>query len=91
MEVDPTVASLEDLEVEMENDVKPGLFDAAKEIRCAGCWRVEPGPLPGWPLNGYFLTVGRSKLCLGCLKEAQKKLEAVGIRLESGAQQTRTQ
>lgn len=52
--------------------------DSDSGARCAGCERQEPkDPMPGWPLQGRFLVIGKAKLCSSCAGEVLKKISAI--------------
>ena len=56
------------------------LFTAVHHTSCSACNRAEPQqPLPGWTNNGRFMVIKRVKLCFGCIKELQAKLDALGL------------
>jgi hypothetical protein len=58
------------------------LFAGLHQLSCASCLRDEPkDPMPGWPLQGRFLVIGKAKLCSSCARELSKKIEA----LDSGS------
>ena len=59
------------------------LFTALKSKTCSTCNALEPSqPLPGWPLNGQFIVIRNGKLCLGCAREVNRKLEVLGVLSE---------